>query len=837
MRNLSNLKTSLCQMPVIPGRPDLNAQYVIERIEEAAENDVDIIVFPEMCISGYLIGDLFEDDYFVKDVGRFNNQIVRAVPAGMTVIFGTLLFDWEEKNEDGRLRKYNAAVVASGGKTLAVISKTLQPNYTIFDDDRHFFSTRKQKESDDCFLGIANQKRPELADYLEPVEIETRIGKVMIGVTICEDMWKEFYHVNPTEVLAAKGADIVFNISMSPWTWRKNRKRHQIVRDLLKHAPVPFVYVNGTGRQNNGKNLIVFDGSSTIYDNHGEIIFAVDPYSEGSHEFIFPPLGSQSRLQINPNSEPEFMSLAEQNRYEADELYAGWHYAVLGAIENLPKPMRKVIIGLSGGIDSAVVATLVAEIIGPENVYAINMPSHYNSEKTKNIAEQIAKNLGIHYLICPINDVTQAIRVQTGVEEDCLTDENIQARSRMELLAAYSQKIGGVFTCNSNKIEMAFGYGTMYGDMAGFLAPLGDMLKYEVYQMADYLNRVVYKREVIPAECFKLAPSAELKNEQKDPYHYGSLEHRGYHDELVRSFVEFRKNPEWILEKYAKDSLEAELRLEPGILAQLFKTPAEFIIDLEKNYRRFIVSFFKRHPAPQIPILSRRSFGFNLRESMLSPYFTTRYYDLKKSLLSRDNAFPRIAIFGGSFNPACKHHQEIALALASDFNKVIVIPCGDSRTDKESVREISNEDRGVIATLAFEGMENVELDLSDLDNDVFTPTYQLQERYAAKYPNAEIWHVVGADIIIGGRDSNSQIQRGWQNGKDIWENLNFCVIVRPGYEIVAEDLPPVSRIKEISEIHGSGTMIRKMLRQHKNVSEFVADNVLEFILGHHLYGS
>jgi len=834
MRNLSGLKTSLCQMPVIPGRPDLNTQYVIGQIKEANKNEVDIIAFPEMCISGYLIGDLFEDDFFVRDVARFNNQIIRATPAGMTVIFGTLLFDCDEKNEDGRVRKYNGVVVASGGKVLAVVSKTSQPNYGIFDDDRHFFSTRKQKESDDCFLGSTNQKRPELADYLVPIGIETRIGRISIGITICEDMWPN-YHINPTEVLVMKGADIVYNISMSPWTWRKNKKRHQVVRDLLKQAPVPFIYVNGTGVQNNGKNLIIFDGSSTIYDNHGEIIFEVEPYLEGSHEFIFPVLGNHSRLHIK-NSEPEFMSLAEQTQYEAYELYAGLRYAILGAFNNLPKPMRKFAIGLSGGIDSALVAALVADIIGPYNVYAINMPSHYNSEKTKNIAEQIAKNLGIHYQICPISDITEAIRVQTGIEEDCLTDENIQARTRMEILAAYAQKIGGVFSCNSNKIEMAFGYGTMYGDIAGFLAPLGDLLKREIYQMADYVNRVVYEREVIPIECFKIAPSAELKNDQKDPYHYGNLDHRGYHDELVRAFVEFRKNPEWILEMYAKGLLESELKLEPGILAQLFKTPAEFVIDLEKNYRRYTTSFFKRHPAPQIPILSRRSFGFNLRESMLSPYFTSRYYDLKKSVLSRDNAFPRIAIFGGSFNPACQHHQEITEALAVDFDKVIVLPCGDSRTDKESVHEVSNADRASIATLAFAKLKNVELDLSDLENNVFTPTYRLQERFAAKYPEAEIWHVVGADIIIGGREGNSQIQRTWKNGKDIWENLNFCVIVRGGYEIVAEDLPPISRIKEVSGIHGSGTMIREMLKRHEDVSDYVAENVFAFIQEHHLYG-
>jgi len=620
-KKLNDLKVSLNQMPVVPGRPDLNAQYIIKSIGEAARDKVDILVFPEMCVPGYVIGDLFEDDCFVKEIDRLNQQIIQATPFGMTVIFGTLFCDQSEKNEDGRCRKYNAAFVASAGCKLFVTVKTLQPNYRIFDDNRHFFDTRK--------FAFAN--KVEVEDCLMPVEIITKIGKVKIGIILCEDMWHQDYSINPTKVLVDKGAKMVINLSASPWTWQKNRKRHQVVRDLLKVSPVPFIYVNNTGTQNNGKNIIVFDGSSTIYNERGEIIMAVPPYASGNHSFVF---SEEALNNIQVPIEKTELSLEEKIQNDAAELYDGWECAVTGAFANLPKPMRKAVIGLSGGIDSADDAALLAHILGPENVYCINMPSHYNSPKTKNLAEQIAHNLGVHYEIRPINGIVEAICAATGTEVDTLSYENVQARVRMEILAARCQDLNAVFICNSNKTEAAFGYGTMYGDIAGFLAPLGDMLKYEVYQTADYMNRVIYQREVIPAECFTIAPSAELKDKQKDPFHYGNLKRRGYHDELVRALVEFRYNPELVLEKYIDKDLEQEFRLEPGTLDQLFKTPAEFIIDLEKNYNLFINSFFKRHPAPTIPILSRRAFGFDLRESQLSPFFTSRYYELKQFALS-----------------------------------------------------------------------------------------------------------------------------------------------------------------------------------------------------------
>jgi len=181
--------------------------------------------------------------------------------------------------------------------------------------------------------------------------------------------------------------------------------------------------------------------------------------------------------------------------------------------------------------------------------------------------------------------------------------------------------------------------------------------------------------------------------------------------------------------------------------------------------------------------------------------------------------------------------EEIIKKLANEFDKVIVVPCGDSRPDKKSVREVDNLHRGKIAILAFSHIPGVELDLYDLNNNVYTPTYLLDERYTKKYPEAEIWHVVGSDLIIGGRDKNSEIQRVWQQGKDIWQNLRFYVIIRPGFNLTNEDFPPISKSYEIPEICGSGTMIREMIRNRKDARRFVNDSVLEYIYQNHLYGS
>lgn len=617
MKKLDGLKIALCQMPVVPGKPDVNAAYVIEEIRKADERGVDIIVVPEMSISGYLIGDLYEDDAFVRDVDAFIDLIIAETVKypKLTLIFGGLSINEKEKGEDGRMLKENTAFFAQNGIESA-FTKTLQPNYRMFDDDRHFYSARKRfmRAVCECKYRDAGES---LKDFFIPVSINTRIGVVTIGVILCEDMWHEDYlPLNPTKYFVENGAEIIFNLSASPWSWQKNRKRHSVVKKLLAECKVPFVYVNNTGIQNNGKNIVVFDGSSTVYNPEGEIVFEIPPYAKGSRD-----------MEIKKN-----LTVIKKNKQDdSAELYAALSCGVREFFPGKPP----VLVGLSGGVDSVVDAALVVDAVGVENVFATTMPSRYTSKKTFNRVKRIADNLGIQLDVNPIQEIVDAIAMSTGVEPDTLPYENIQARVRMEILAAKAQKMGGMFIGNCNKVELAFGYGTIYGDIAGCLLPIGDLLKREVYQIGDYQNRVVFGRRVIPQECFDEQPTAELKKDQSDPFDYGKLHRRGYHDEMVRALVEFRKNPEWFMEMYLSGQLEKNLMLESGHLAKLFPSAADFIRDLERCWQMFHSSVFKQVQAPPIIIVSKRAFGYDLRRSMLPAHFTVRYQELKRELTEK----------------------------------------------------------------------------------------------------------------------------------------------------------------------------------------------------------
>jgi len=850
MQKINGLKISLCQMKVTPGRPDINAEYIIREINFAKDREVDIIVFPEMCTTGYLIGDMFEDICFLEDVMEFNRRIVEATRSadsrthGITAIFGTPVVDLSKRGEDGRPRTYNAAIVAQNGELITRISmllstallstaKSLQPDYRFFNDDKHFYSLRKSKDELDY----------KLSDLLLPLSVKTRFGEIDIGVILCEDMWWHLdYAFNPTKILVDNGAKIIFNLSASPWTWQKNRKRHQIVKDLLKECRVPFVYVNNTGTQNTGKNIITFDGSSTVYNADGDIVFEVPAYAEGSRDVTL---------------EEKLAHITQKSQSDTEELYA----AMTCATPSIVPPAVKIFTGLSGGVDSAVVTAHLVDVLGPDRVCAINMPMPFNSKETRDMAALIARNLGIEYRVISPADIVEAISKATGAEPNTLTYENVQARARMEILAAEAQKVGGVFTCNSNKVEVAFGYGTLYGDIAGLYAPLGDLVKREVRQIADYINRVRFEKEVIPVSCINQTPTAELKHNQKDPFDYGDLHRRGYHDEMVRAFTEFRKNPEWFLELYIKGKLETELKLEQGTLSTLFPTAGDFIKDLRGSWTMFQRAFFKRIQCPPIPVFSKRAFGRDLEESVMTAHFTERYLYLEKFILSpkefvkqleKQTRFARplrlgieasdarreIAIYGSGVNPPSKNHELIVEKLVEIFDTVIIVPRGIGT--KPSLTDVAAHHRIAMTLLAFRDIrqDKIRFDFYDLENNVFTPTYLLQERYTRQFPDAELYFVIGGDIVAGGRDGNSEIQREWIRGEDVWRDLKFAVISHLDLTVNPADLPTNSRIIEMKKslrLNVRSTFIRERLSRGESIEDLVRPEIAQYIKERGLY--
>jgi NAD+ synthase (glutamine-hydrolysing) len=388
--------------------------------------------------------------------------------------------------------------------------------------------------------------------------------------------------------------------------------------------------VNATGVQNNGKDFIVFDGSSTVYNEVGSVAHAVPPYANGVEDFVL-----DAHLPEAPHTEAS----------DVTQLWNGIERGLRGFIETVPPHMRKAVVGLSGGIDSAVVAALMVHVLGKENVIGITMPyGDYNSAETRANARSVAEALGISFEVRPIDALVDAQATMHDMAPGTSPFKTVQAIARMTVLAARAGAVNGFFTSNGNKSELAFGYYTLNGDGRGAIAPLGDLLKGEVYQLAHYMNTVVFGREVIPRAVIDVAPMDELGPQgsgvRKDPFDYGHITPegvfvRGYHDAMVHAIVGFRKDAEWFLDCYLQGTLERELGLNEGTIASLFATSHDFVADLERCFALFSNATWKRVQSVPLILVSKRAFGWDYRESVLPPFRSTRYEELKRALLGQ----------------------------------------------------------------------------------------------------------------------------------------------------------------------------------------------------------
>lgn len=629
------LRIALAQMEVIPGRPDLNTQTMLSLTDQAKQQQADIIVFPEMSIPGYLLGDTWEQSSFLRDCEYFGTQVV-AASQNICIMFGNVGVDWNQTGDDGRVRKYNAFFIAKDGKLHKDESfpypfriKTLHPNYREFDDTRHFYSSRK----------LAMELGCSVEELLQPVTLDIKGSPLTIGCLLCEDSWSDDYAVKPITVLANNGpVDLFINLSSSPFTLGKNNKRNRVFSKQVREVGVPLIYVNNVGVQNNGKTVYAFDGYSTVYNSQGEIIAYCPPFTQ-QLKILDMELGEAGLCQP-PLSAPDDTGI--------DTLYNALSYGTEKFIKSIG--ITRAVIGLSGGIDSALAAALYAKILGPEQVLLVNMPSRFNSATTKNLARELADNLGCYYTVISIQhsvehtvaQLEEASLIQAGGTQATLqiTDfitENIQARDRSaRVLAGAAAAFGGGFTCNANKAELTVGYSTLYGDQAGFFAALADLWKHQVYALSRYMNEAVYDKLVIPEAIFHIVPSAELSEHQAVDQGKGDPILYPYHDYLFRSFVESwnKTTPEDILEWYAQGILAAKIGCQSGLIEELFPTAASFISDLERWWKLYTgIAVAKRIQAPPVLALSRRAFGFDHREAQNGPYFTARYHELKKALL------------------------------------------------------------------------------------------------------------------------------------------------------------------------------------------------------------
>lgn len=627
------LKICFSQIEVEPGHPDLNFSKMLQAINEAKANNADIIIFPEMVIPGYLLGDTWEQTSYLKDCLSYGEDII-AQSNDICIIFGNIAVDWQKKNTDGRVRKYNALYAAYQGKLIQpekspypFAIKTLFPNYREFDDSRYFYSLQS----------LADELDTSVDDLLSPMKVNVKGQELNLGCILCEDGWSDDYNFSPIDILCKNyKLDMLINISASPYTFGKNNKRHRVFSKQAKDNQVPLIYVNNIGIQNNGKTIYTFDGSSTVYDKNGNIIACCPAYSE-------------KNTYINLNGNEDYAPLPIPQNDDISNIYQALSYGIKKFLKDIH--MKKVVIGISGGIDSAVASALYVNIIGKDNVTLINMPSKFNSETTKGLSSQLAHNLGCQYAIVPIQEVvdftvnqfehTDVVDLTTQnvnhLTISSFVKENIQARDRSaRILAGMAAAIGGGFTCNANKAETTVGYSTLYGDQSGFLAALADLWKYQVYDLARYLNKEIYKREVIPQGIIDIVPSAELSAEQDVDAGKGDPIKYPYHDFLFRSFVESwqKVTPEDILTWYSENTLEEHIGCEKGLVAKYFPTAKEFIADLERWWNLFTgMAIAKRIQAPPILAISRRAYGFDHRESQNGAYYTRAYKQLKAKLL------------------------------------------------------------------------------------------------------------------------------------------------------------------------------------------------------------
>jgi NAD+ synthase (glutamine-hydrolysing) len=661
------MKIALAQLEVIPANPDKNVKNMLELIEKAKTKKADIIVFPEMCIGGYLLGDKWLSEDYCIDLMSYNETIKEA-SKGITVIYGNIYVDKKEDiqkransdsihpNKDGRVRKYNAIYAFCDQNPVerkiknkiipeGIDIKTLHPNYRIFDDERYFFSLQD----------VSKDFNVKLKELCSPFLINVENKEIPIGFEVCEDLWCEDYRydekaINKTKILIDNGAKFIINISASPWTYGKNAARDRRVLFLKKESGkdfVPFFYVNCTGVQNNGKNIVTFDGGSTVYNKEGiPIVFSKTAY--------------QQELMIIDEKDLNKQGQARKEEPKIKQKYDAVIRGMQSIKDMIGLPYHpKIVIGLSGGIDSSIVASLLVKAIGKENIIGINLPTKYNSQKTKDAAKSLADQLGILYSIVPIESIVnenislldKADLDKSGKKLSTLNIENIQAKIRgTSVLSNLAAKYGAMFTNNGNKDEVFLGYATLYGDVGGAFAPIGDLTKIEVVELAKYINNEVFKQEVIPEKLIpdklwrfrsdQIEPSAELKDKQVDPMKFI------YHCALVDAFTDYRKkSAENIMQLYLEGRLHEfiddylkDTNGNEKIGYELMKRwnitdPNEFIKDLEWFDSQMQKNVFKRIQSPPIIITSKSSFGYDIRESIL-PYSKLKHCeDLKKKIL------------------------------------------------------------------------------------------------------------------------------------------------------------------------------------------------------------
>jgi len=544
------MKITLAQLNYIVGDFEYNLSKIIEAIKKAKNEKSDLIIFTELAVCGYPPLDLLENKEFIeKCVNSINKIIGESEEIG--IIIGT---PWPN-NKNNIKKLLNAAIFIYQKKIQKIISKTLLPDNDYF-NEYHYFDSNL----DFYIIEFKNKK---------------------FGITICEDLWlqqtlicerknQKIYDVSPIEELISQNPDFIINISASPFTYMQNEIRKSIINNVIKKYKIPIIYVNQVGANTD----LIFDGNSFVSDSNATIRLKLPAFEENITTFDLNEV-----LKNDLNNKCNYVDFNEEYRIEQIV-----NALILGIKDFFSKlGFEKAILGLSGGIDSAVVCTLAVEALGNENVLALLMPSMYSTKSSIDDSIKLAKNLGINYKIININEIYNCYL--KNLEEHFsglpfnVAEENLQARIRANILMSFSNKFGYVLLNTSNKSEISVGYGTLYGDITGAISVIGDVYKTDIYRIASYINR---EREIIPKNIIDKVPSAELRENQKDT---DSLPPYEILDNILFHYIEL---------EYSYNDL-----IEKGF----DKSTVEYVLNLiNKNE-------FKRYQSPPILRISPKAFG------------------------------------------------------------------------------------------------------------------------------------------------------------------------------------------------------------------------------------
>jgi NAD+ synthase (glutamine-hydrolysing) len=499
------MKIALAQFNPTVGDFSGNSARILSLAEKARQRGADLAVFSELCLCGYLPQDLLERPSFIDRNHKEMKALAAKLPLPAVVGYAGRV-----KNGTGRSIANKAALVCSG-RVVFEQSKMLLPTYDVFDESRYFQPATKQ--------------------------FAYGFGKEQLGITICEDVWndKTFwaecrYDRDPVTELIGQGITVLLNISASPYTIDKRALRLEMLQSIARNQHRPVVYVNQVG----GDDSLIFDGASMALTAEGNVAAQAMAFEEDV--VLFDTVTGEGEIHTQPQ----------------EEIAYAYRAIVTGTQDYVRKcGFKKVLVGLSGGIDSAVVAAIAVEALGSANVLGVSMPGPYSSEGSKSDAMALARNLGIEFKTLPIGDVfdayKKALAPAFGVRPMDVAEENIQARIRGNYLMALSNKFGSMVLSTGNKSEMAVGYCTLYGDMAGGLAVISDVPKLMVYELARWINR---ERELIPVSTIDKVPSAELRPNQKDE---DSLPPYDVLDRILKAYIEDLHSPQEIADHYGFD--------------------------------------------------------------------------------------------------------------------------------------------------------------------------------------------------------------------------------------------------------------------------------------------